>query len=52
MEKLESSGPGMIIAPVVYLVFIVEDDQVLFVLKTGTAGCLSRLLLLGATALT
>ena len=44
MQQPESSGPGMNIAPVVYLVFIVEGNQVLFMLEAGTAGCLSQLL--------
>ena len=52
MEEPESTGPGMNIAPVVYLTFIVEGDQILFVLKMGIAGFLGQLLRLGATALT
>ena len=52
MEKPESSGPEMNIAPAVYLAFIMEGGQVMFVLEAGTAGCLSQLLLLGAPAFT
>ena len=37
MEESESSVPGMNIAPVVYLTFVVEGDQILFVLKTCIA---------------
>ena len=52
MEEPESSGPEMNIAPVVYVAFIMEGDQVLSVPEAGTAGCLSQLLLLGATVFT
>ena len=52
MEEPESSGPEMNIAPVVYVAFIMEGDQVLSMPEAGTAGCLSQLLLLGATAFT
>ena len=52
MEEPESSGPEMNIAPVVYVAFIMEGDQVLSLLEVGTAGCLSQLLRLGAPAFT
>ena len=52
MEELESSGPEMNVARVVYVGFIMEGDQVLSLLEVGTAGCLSQLLQLGAPAFT
>ena len=36
-EEPEPSGPGMNIAPAVYLTFIVEGGQVLFMFEAGTA---------------
>ena len=44
MEKPESSAPEMNIAPVVYVAFIIEGDEVLSLIEVGTAGCLSQLL--------